>query len=74
MIINAKTYNAPSSLVYQESEKLKAFFEKGARCLEIRRIVSHTNALLVNSLGSNQLDFSHYGPHKSRGHSTGSFS
>ncbi len=38
MITNAKTYNAPGSLVYQESEKLKAFFEKGARCLEIRRI------------------------------------
>lgn len=41
MINNAKTYNAPNSVVYQEAEKLKGFFEKGAYYLKVHGTASH---------------------------------
>lgn len=49
MITNAKTYNAPGSPVYQEGEKLKAFFEKSAFYFKIHGTISHHT---VHSLGS----------------------
>lgn len=52
MVTNAKTYNAPGSPMYQDGEKLKAFFEKSAYYFTIGRTASHTTVLLIHSMGS----------------------